>query len=346
MGPVAGQEKTWVVEAPLQEMREIATRLYKHIVVLGDPHLPGPNMVAKEKVIQNLNSWSDVDSVVVLGDLCADVGTALEIEQARRYFAKLHKPLTIIHGNHDYVYRDERDSAGNRVKGTPEIRAHKLKRFRETFGLVSSYYSQQIDGYLLLFLSADDLHADSVTWMSDAQLDWWQTEMARNRDMPTIVFCHAPLHGTVSIVREGVSAAAGGMGALLLGGMEWALPAAIIGDSLVRSFEKKHMAQPCERIRRIVKENPQLFLWFSGHFHVTATNRTFNSLENVFHNQVTLVHNSSMDGRGYHSPWRSWQHGTIWTNSLYLYPDRVMVRTYDHTAGIWLKKLDRTVNRA
>lgn len=319
---------------------------YKHIVVLGDPHLPGRNMAAKEKVIQTVNSWADVDSVVVLGDLCADVGTAFEIEQARRYFSKLRKPLSLIHGNHDYVYRDERDAKGNRVKGTPAMREGKLKRFREAFGMDAGYYSRKVAGYLLVFLSADDLHADSVTWFSEEQLDWWQTEMEQNSGMPTIVFCHAPLHGTVSVIKEGSAAIAGTVGALLLGGMEWALPAALIGDGLIRRIEGRQMAQPKERIRQIVMQHPQLFLWVSGHFHVTATNRTFNSPDTVFNKQVTLIHNSDMDGWGFHAPWRSWRHDTIWTNSLYLYPDRVEVKTFDHTSGVWLNSLDRRVPRA
>ena len=293
-----------------------------------------------------MNSWTDVDSVVGLGDLCADVGTAVEIEQARRFFGKLHKPLSVIQGNHDYVYRDERDASGNRVKGSPELRSYKLKRFKEAFGLTSAYYSRKAGRYLLVFLSVDDLHADSGTCLSEAQLDWWEAEMSANRDIPTVVFCHAPLQGTVSIVREGSAVLLAGLGALLLGGIEWALPAAILGDRLIQRVEEREMAQPQERIRRIVLANPQLFLWVAGHFHVTATNRTFNSLDNVYRNQVTLVHNSDMDGWGFHSPWRNWRHDTIWTNSLYLYPDRVVVRTYDHTAGAWLNKLDRTVSRA
>ena len=299
MGPFAGYGPSQITEALPLEQLEAAARPYKHIVVLGDPHLPGRNLAAKEKVIQTVNSWTDVDSVVALGDLCADVGTSLEIEQARRFFSKLRKPLTVIHGNHDYVYRDERDSSGKRMKGTPEMRAYKLKRFRDVFGMNSSYHSRRVDGYLLVFLSADDLFADSVTWMSEAQLDWWQDEMAEHGQVPTIVFSHAPLQGTVSIVREGASVLAAGLGALLLGGLEWALPAALLGDSLTRKVEERQMAQPQERIRLIVQEHSQLFLWVSGHFHVTATNRTFNSLENVYRKQVTLIHNSDMDGWGF-----------------------------------------------
>jgi hypothetical protein len=34
---------------------------------------------------------------------------------------------------------------------------------------------------------------------------------------------------------------------------------------------------------------------------------------------------------------------TIWTNSLFLYPDKIVVKTYDHKRGAWLPDFDRTL---
>ena len=34
---------------------------------------------------------------------------------------------------------------------------------------------------------------------------------------------------------------------------------------------------------------------------------------------------------------------TIWTNSLYLYPDRVEIKTFNHREQRWLPELDRVV---
>jgi len=34
---------------------------------------------------------------------------------------------------------------------------------------------------------------------------------------------------------------------------------------------------------------------------------------------------------------------TIWTNSLYLYPDSIVVRTFDHRGNSWLRALDRRI---
>jgi hypothetical protein len=54
-----------------------------HLVVLGDPHLPGKNIEAKERVIQNIISWDDVDMVIAVGDICEDRGTVEEYTAAR-----------------------------------------------------------------------------------------------------------------------------------------------------------------------------------------------------------------------------------------------------------------------
>ena len=58
-----------------------------------------------------------------------------------------------------------------------------------------------------------------------------------------------------------------------------------------------------------------------------------------------MIHNADMNGSSIFSDdaMKSTRHDTIWTNSLFLYPDRVNVRTYDHKQAIWLKDLERTI---
>jgi predicted MPP superfamily phosphohydrolase len=153
-----------------------------HLVVLGDPHLPGKFLPAKERVLQTINSWADVDAVAVLGDICEEAGTAVEYAAAKQFFATLTKPAFFIAGNHDYIYK-----------------------------------------------------------------------------------------------------------------------------------------------------NPQVFLWVAGHMHVSATNQSFRSDVNVYERQVTTIHATDMNRE------------RIWTDSLFFYPDRVVVKTFDHKTGAWMEKLARTV---
>ena len=46
-----------------------AENTFHHLVILGDPHLPGRNIEQKEQVLAKINSWDDVEMVVAIGDM-------------------------------------------------------------------------------------------------------------------------------------------------------------------------------------------------------------------------------------------------------------------------------------
>jgi len=90
-----------------------------------------------------------------------------------------------------------------------------------------------------------------------------------------------------------------------------------------------YVSHPIEAITKILQDNPQVKLWVSGHTHTKATNKSFAAPVNKVGNVVDI-----------HNP--SWESKTIWTNSLYLYPDKIVVRTYNHDKHKFVEKLDRT----
>lgn len=273
---------------------------YHRLIVLGDPHLPGENFTAKENVIKEINSWNDVDMVVVMGDLCEELGAPEEYDSAKQFFSKLQKPVWFIAGNHDYLYEDYKSPKGTKIKGSSGSREAKLRRFKEKFALSSVYYSRKVGNYLLVFLSPDSLHSKNLTSISDTQLDWLQSELDGNKGVPTIIFFHAPLKGTLYNYNQTVNT-------------------------------KNFIAQPYEKIREIILRHHQIFLWVSGHTHTPVTNESFNSAVNIFEKQVTNIHNANINRQ------------PIWTNSLYLFPDKILVKTYDHTNGGWLANMERTI---
>ena len=289
-----------------------AAARYSRIVLLADAHLPvRAAMVAdvekqrrieaaKEKVLQDINSWEDVAQVAVLGDITADRGTTEEYTLAAQYFAKLQKPICPIGGNHDYIYADALSDMGKRLRATAEERQEKLGRFKAAFHLPEVYYSQKEAGYLLLFLSPDSLDGKYLTELSPRQLTWLRQQLEANPRLPTIVFFHAPLAGTLAPYNK---------------------------EANTPNF----IAQPEAALAELIQRHPQIFLWVSGHTHTPATNASFASPVNVYAGQVTTIHNADMDRE------------TIWTNSLYLYPDRVVVRTFAHKSGAWLEQLERTM---
>ena len=291
-GPAADAARFQVVRADAMD------KPYHHLVVLGDPHLPGKHIEAKEHVIRNINSWDDVDMVIAVGDICEDRGTDEEYMTARKFFDKLNKPLYPIVGNHDYIYEDDLNSKGNRVRAKSFYQA-KLQRFTETFRLPAIYYDMKVGSYLLVFLSTDK--ADHFARISEKQMEWLSTELDKNNQTPTLIFFHAPLKGTLR-------------------------------DYNSNANTPDFIAEPSAKIHDILMKNPQVFLWVSGHTHTPPKEESYASSINVYENRITNIHNTDMNRE------------TIWTNSLFMYPDKIIVKTYDHQKGTWLPDLERTIS--
>ena len=280
------------------ELVHASEKKYQHLVVLGDPHLPGDQIENKEHVISTINTWDDVDMVIAVGDLCEERGTDGEYDYVKKFFIKLKKPFFPIVGNHDFFYSDNLGSSGKRKFAGPEERGTKLQKFGNTFGLKDNTYSKNAGKYHLIFLSLDSHR--HLAEISEKQLVWLQSELDRNKNKPTIIFFHAPLDGTL------------------------------------RNYNKyantpHFIAQPSEKIKEILLASPQVFLWVSGHTHTSVMEDSFTSSINVYEKRVTNIHNTDMN------------HETIWTNSLFLYPDKVVVKTYNHNKNKWLPEFERTI---
>ena len=288
---------------------------YYRIVTLADLHLPGRNTTNKFKAQEIINSWSDVDYVALLGDLVSDVGNAAEYEYAEDFVSKFAHPVLPIVGNHDYIYLDKKNSSGGRERGMFDDRQRKLDTFKQAYGLESVYYSIELKPYLLVFLSTDDLYSSYLARLSSDQITWFEAELESHKGMPTIVFFHSPLKGT-----------------LIKGN----------GPAMNPDF----WAQPVQTIHDILANNEQVIAWVSGHTHIAPSNRNFYDPEiTMYDGRVLNVHTPDFNGSGFISEieWSTQKHNDVFINSLYLYPERVVIRTYDAMKHVWLEDLDREV---
>ncbi|MFZ2955847.1 MAG: metallophosphoesterase [Candidatus Ozemobacteraceae bacterium] len=299
---------------PLVNAQE-PSRDYKRIVVLGDPHLPGHMLENKQKVVETVNSWPDVDLVVIVGDLCFGTGLESEYSAVKQFVSLIKPPCVVITGNHDYVFSDQPAASGGRLLATPVERSKKLDRFLKTFETRELSSRKELGGYNLLFLSTDDIAGQVYCAVSSKTLQWFDYSLFQEPNLPTLVFYHAPLWG------KNVTDA--------------------------QPFLKNFCAQPQDEFKKILAKHPNVFLWVSGHVHLGALNPIGMSPLNIFEKQITTINNCDMDGRSIlaGTEFKTEEHDTIWTNSLYLYSDKVVVKTFDHKLGNWIPALERSFRK-
>lgn len=264
------------------------------IIILGDPHLPGRLLNQKIEVIDWVNSQTDVDLVVALGDVCATYGTKSEFEFASNFLGKIKHPLIVIAGNHDNYYSDE-----GFILASEQVRKRKLESFKKAFNYSELYFAKDFDSIRMIFLAMDKVNCSLYASVSDEQLDWLKKELSDNAQKPVVVFCHAPLWSkqVIKIFPEAVN----------------------------------FMVQPEDKFAEIVESNPQIKLWVSGHVHFAMKSELLENPVNLYNNKVLNLLNTDMNGYSVlDKSLKAVFHDTIWTRTLYLSANGFSTSIYNH----------------
>ena len=290
------------VLAPTAEARR-----YQRVVILSDIHYGSKSQKPdvrtrkihnKEQAVRDINRWQDVDLCVFTGDMVQKTGSPADYKLARELTDRVKKPKEFLAGNHEVIYHRDLSSTGRLVPADPYERGLHLQTYEKTFGPL--YHSRKLGQYFLVFLSPDTLESKYAVELSKEQLAWLEKELKDHRQEPTLIFCHAPITGT------------------LIPGSKLDTP--------------RNYAQPAKKLHQLLTENPQVLLWVSGHTHTSPKNPGFNNPVNkIPGTEILDVHNPTWDGK------------QVWTNSLYLYPEKIEIRTYSHKKHQWLPQMDRTV---
>ena len=285
---------------------------YYHIVIISDLHLPVRTKSfpaaadqknvweKKQKLLQTINDWTDVDEVALLGDLAARYGKEAEFKVVDEYVGALRYPYYAVAGNHDYAYKDEPVNKKKQklAQGTLSEKKAKLAAFQKRYHLPAAYYARDVGNCRLLYLSPDG--CGSNVELSAEQLAWLQQEIATHKNGPVLFFCHGPLKGTLRTYNKKINTVSA-------------------------------TAQPDTKLAEIMAAVPPGSLWISGHTHTPPTNDSYADISvNRVNRNLVNIHNSTIDAK------------KIYTNSLYIYKDKIVIRTYDHNNGIWLQELERT----
>lgn len=238
-------------------------------------------MQYKKEILRNSNSNFLKCYMVSLGDLGrkdirhepGDAGTTLSFQLAKSFFDRFDGiPYEVVTGNHDLEGLDEF-----------ETDAENLQAFLNVFGKEHPQFCRQVGDKTLLVglstvrfrsapFSSHECHVD------DSQLSWFldilKTHPAEE-GWKVLVFSHAPIMGSGLRVLQSVH---------VQNGCAW-------------------LNHCCERtrglFRQAVKDNPQIKLWFSGHFHLSHDYEDSLSIQDscTFCQLGVMGEKSTRDGR-------------------------------------------------
>lgn len=138
-------------------------------------------------------SYDPIDALLITGDI-TDHGYKEQYDRVLKAFEgrKPAENVFPVQGNHDTWTRDSDDG-----DYTGMIR--NFTTFAKEVGGIETatpYYSQDLNGYHLIFLASEYDHTDA--YVSDEQLRWLEDEMAvaAGTGKPIFVFCHWPINKT------------------------------------------------------------------------------------------------------------------------------------------------------
>ena len=251
------------------------------LVVMSDPSPSPEEFDEMDEAMSDINSLNP-DIVMIAGDL-GDVRQGFDY--ASETLSVLKAVMLPAIGDRDLQVESCSTDEGN------------IRLFVNAFALKRPYYAHRHAGILFITLSSERHRA--LRWqpnevhLSDDQLAWFQETLENNPTTPTIVQCHAPVFGTQIPVVPGVH---------------------------VRATNPyiNHNHHP-ERLLDIIRQYPQIILWFSGHSQLGQGYA--NSI--CDHSGVCFVH------VGVHSS-KSTRDGVRHSRVVEIQPGHIRIRTFDH----------------
>eukprot|EP00898_Chlorokybus_atmophyticus_P003927 jgi/Chlat1/4535/Chrsp29S08895 len=217
------------------------------VAILGDLHLEPAQMhlfhAARQqlnKAIDNTNAGASsvAKRVVQLGDLGGyshRPGSRECFAEAKKFLDSFESPYLLVTGNHDLEGDEFATDAEN------------LAAWRSAFRHCMPQ-SARVGPALLVGMSTvrfrDNRFSVHEVFVDDEQVEWFRTVLAHNKGVPIIVFTHAPPLGCGLRVLHQVHVRN-------------------------RCAFLNHTDDDADAFIKLVQENPQISLWFSGHYHLS-----------------------------------------------------------------------------
>ena len=207
------------------------------LALIGDlQYVPGEEAELR-RFLGQVNAWRP-DFAVSLGDMgpSGERGTRKGFAESAAVLREVDCPKAVLLGNHDVEYRPDAPFGREPAAWYPEA-----------FGREVPWQAVEMDGVFLLCVSIErqpreTFFTQHALYLSDAQFAWAREQLVAHRDWPTVVVSHAPLAGSGLRCVPFVHSAA-------------------TDAYLDHTFDAL-------RWKELARENPQIRLWCSAHFHM------------------------------------------------------------------------------
>ncbi|HYF95881.1 MAG TPA: metallophosphoesterase [Symbiobacteriaceae bacterium] len=298
-------------EAPPEE----GPRPLLRVALLSDPHTVAADSnlagAINGKFSKALADYKPLrpDLWIVNGDV-TDGGTTAEYAAFKKLLKGTvdEKHLLVNTGNHDFYDQSATDE-------------EEVRRFLAAFGTPAPYSNRLAGGLHFVMLATEQWKSapgsGDWAWLSAEQLRWFEQVLAEHRDRFTVVALHQALQDTVYWSHGGAGNRFTGCGQIA-------------------------------ELNAIMKKNPQIRLWLSGHTHMGAEIKG----NVVSKNGVTYVGLGStfyqfVPGDGPDAVYSGFRKDLSSSQSrmLDVWEDKVVLRARDHVGKAWMDGLDVTLGR-
>ena len=202
-------------EAPIKAVDPDNVKLT--FVTVADPQISNymfdRYQVLQEAVIDLKNAECDFDAIVGIGDI-AENGLAEEYQLVLDEFKDIDARYIMATGNHDTRLRNYKQMVNRFTKFTNALNGEEGKGL-DAYAEGKLAYAEEVNDYKFIVMGADKASFEEA-YISEAQLEWLDAELASANGKPVFVIAHQPLKLTHNLPHNwgsGTSKTAGSIGA-------------------------------------------------------------------------------------------------------------------------------------
>ena len=256
----------------------------------------------------DLENAERLDAVVGVGDI-AENGLAEEYQLVYDELSRLDTRFIMATGNHDIRLRAYSQSTSRFYKFIDALNGEETIADR-VYSEGKFAYSEVINGYKFIVMGSDKTAFEEAS-ISDAQLEWLDSELAGEKGKPVFVVLHQPLkltHNLPTTWGNGTNKEAGSVG------------------------------PQNDEIKAILAKNAanSTVILITGHLHAGFSQYSFQEIEGFYSLNVPAFSIENKDGE-------EGGNGAGLTYIIEAYDDEILFRARNCRTGEWLSKWDSKI---